>query len=146
MLKTVGNPSARVGDQTINSGSLVIATNGEGIQSAGGVFTQAYVLIGDGATYDLAIDPSLRGFAGILSVSATRGNFNPQSTRTVFAIAAYGTTMTTTSLHTQDGASGACGFSITCPSPGVVRFTDTSGHGSAIELFMAFNGALNFNY
>jgi hypothetical protein len=31
MLKTVGNPSTRYGDQTIDNGSLVIATSGEGV-------------------------------------------------------------------------------------------------------------------
>jgi hypothetical protein len=31
MLKTVGNPSIRVGDQTINNGDLVIGTAGDGV-------------------------------------------------------------------------------------------------------------------
>lgn len=43
MLKTVGNPSTRYGDQTIVDGSLVIGTAGEGIDfsaNGGNVLTQ----------------------------------------------------------------------------------------------------------
>lgn len=134
------------GNQTLSTGNLVVSTANKGVTGAGGVFLQKYDVIASAGTLDLTIDSNGYGFVGILSVSATRFNYNPQSTRTVVAIAAYGTTMTNTSLHTQAGSGGSSAFSITCPSAGVVRITDTSGNGSDVAVYITFNGALNFAY
>lgn len=80
------------------------------------------------------------GFAGILSVATSRGNFVSQSTKTVYAVVGYGTTVTFTSLSTQNGSGGGCSFSLTVPSNGVIRLTDTSGYGSDIYAYMHFSG------
>lgn len=134
------------GDQTLSTGNLVISTANKGVTGAGGVFLQKYDIIASAGTLDLTIDPNAYGFAGILSVSATRYNYNPQSRRTVYAVTAYGTTMTTSSLLSQDGAGGGSAFTISCPSAGVVRVTDTSGSGSQIAVYIVFSGALNFAF
>jgi hypothetical protein len=81
------------------------------------------------------------GFAGILTVSAVRTNFAAQSTRTVYAVVAYGTTFTFTPLVTQNGTSGGSAFTLTMPSNGVIRFTDTSGFGNPIAVRMSFQGS-----
>lgn len=138
--------ATNAGDVRVATGNIIPSTAGKGVAGAGGSFLQTYNVIAAGGTLDLTIDPNGYGFAGILSVSATRFNFNPQSTRTVFAATAYGTTMTSTSLHTQNGASGGSAFTISCPSAGVVRVTDTSGSGSQIAVYIVFSGALNFAF
>jgi hypothetical protein len=74
------------------------------------------------------------GFVGILNVASSRLNFTPQSRRTVFAVAAYGTTLDITTLETQDGSGGSSTFTITMPSNGVVRFTDTSGQDVSVRI------------
>jgi hypothetical protein len=57
MLKTVGNPSSRFGDQTIVDGSLVIATAGEGI--------------------DFSADPSAPGMTSELLDDYEEGTWTP---------------------------------------------------------------------
>jgi hypothetical protein len=132
------------GNTTVGAGNLVISTSGKGAVGVGGAFLQNYGLVAAAGSLDLSIDAN--GFVGTLSVSATRGNYNPQSTRTVFAVSCYGTTLTTTSLHTQDGSAGSNSFSVTCPSAGVIRVTDTSGYGSDTAIYITFHGAFNYLY
>jgi hypothetical protein len=138
--------SVNMADATLSTGNVSVNTANKGVVGNGGSFLQLSTVISAGATTDLVIDIAGYGFAGILCVSTTRYNYNPQSTRTVFAITAYGTTMTNTSLHTQNGSGGGMAFTITCPTAGVVRFTDTSGSGSQVVVYLTYSGALNFAY
>lgn len=57
MLKTVGNPSTRFGDQTISGGNLIIATAGKGI--------------------DFSADPSAPGMTSELLDDYEEGTFSP---------------------------------------------------------------------
>jgi hypothetical protein len=112
----------------------------------GGLMLQRNLGISPGGTADLTINTDTYfgnpgGFVGTLTVSATRANFALQSTRTVYAVVARGTTFTFTSLATQNGSSGGMAFTLTMPSDGVVRFTDTSGSGSDVSLYMSFFGS-----
>ena len=127
-----------------SASEFVVGTAGKGVTGVGGAFLQNYGLVAAAGSLDLPID--INGFVGTLSVSATRGNYNLQSTRTVFAVSCFGTTLTTTSLHTQDGSAGSNSFSVTCPSAGVIRVTDTSGYGSDTAIYIAFHGAFNYLY
>jgi hypothetical protein len=136
--------SVSSGNLILANGNVVISTSGKGAVGTGGAFLQTYGLVAAAGSLDLSINAN--GFVGTLSVSATRGNFNPQSTRTVFAVSCYGTTLTTTSLHTQNGSGGSNSFSVTCPSAGVVRVTDTSGYGSDTAIYITFHGAFNYLY
>lgn len=61
MLKTVGNPSTRYGDQTIVDGNLVIGTAGKGI--------------------DFSADPSAPGMTSELLDDYEEGTFTPTLTR-----------------------------------------------------------------
>lgn len=81
------------------------------------------------------------GFSGLLTVTATRGNFPTQSRRTVYAAVGRGTTATFTSLVSQDGSGGGSAFTVTMASAGIIRFTDTSASGSVIITRMAFVGS-----
>jgi hypothetical protein len=78
------------------------------------------------------------GFAGILVVTSCRSNYTPQSRRVVYSVAAYGTTLVTNQLTLQDGSAGGMTFTLTMPSNGVIRFTETSAAPS--EVTMMFMG------
>lgn len=124
---------------TASTGDLTIGTANKGVSSNGGLFLQTSATVAAGGTLNLAIDAN--GFVGILSLSYTRDNFLPQSRRVVYGAAAYGSTLTTTLLHQQDGSGGGPAFTLTMPSAGVVRYTDTSGDGSTKSAYLTFSGS-----
>jgi hypothetical protein len=125
--------------RAVSASEVVVGTAGKGISSNGGLFLQTSANVAAGGTLDLAIDAS--GFVGILSISITRDNFTPQSRRVVYGTAAYGSTLTTTQLHIQDGSGGGTAFTLTMPSAGTVRYTDTSGDGSTKSVYITFSGS-----
>jgi hypothetical protein len=69
MLKTVGNPATRYGDQTIVDGNLVIGTAGKGIDfsAAGGDVFKDY----DEGTWT----PTISGLVNITSVTVSKSTF-----------------------------------------------------------------------
>ena len=127
------------GDQTLSTGNLVVSTGNKGITADGGLFVQNYASIAAAGTLDLTL--AVDGFVGILSISNTRDNFPAQSRRQVLAVTCYGTTLTTLNVHTQDGTGGGPTYTITVPSAGTLRFTDTSGDGSTKSVFLTFSGS-----
>jgi hypothetical protein len=75
MLKTVGNPSTRYGDQTIVDGNLVIGTAGKGIDfsadpSAPGMTSELLDDYEEG-TWALTITPSSGTFTSVTAQTAT---------------------------------------------------------------------------
>ena len=127
------------GDQTLATGNVVIGTGNKGITSNGGLFVQNFAVVASGGTLDLTLDPA--GFTGTVSLSYTRDNFTLQSRRIVLAVGCYGTTYTQTQLHIQDGVGGGPAFTLTVPSAGTLRYTDTSGDGSTKSVYLTFNGS-----
>ena len=69
MLKTIGNPSTRYGDQTIVNGNLVIGTSGKGIDFAasGGTVLDDY----EEGTFT----PSLNSAGGAVSTLSANGSY-----------------------------------------------------------------------
>ena len=131
--------SGRFTDVTLTTGNLTISTANKGVSSGGGLFLQTSAVVAAGGTLDLTIDPA--GFVGTLSISNTRDNYTPQSRRAVYGMACYGTTMTSTALHIQDGSGGGPAFTLTVPSAGTLRYTDTSGDGSTKSVYITFSGS-----
>jgi hypothetical protein len=133
---TIGRPvlAGNNGNQTQNKtsfGESLLIQNDAFVASAG--------------TLDLSVNTATYlanpgGFAGTLSVTATQSNAATFSTRTVYAAVARGTTFTFTPLATQNGSGGGVAFTLTMPSNGVVRYTDTSGAGVDIIVRMHFSG------
>jgi hypothetical protein len=78
------------------------------------------------------------GFAGILVVTSCRTDYTVQSRRVVYSVAGRGTTLTTNQLTLQDGSAGGMTFTLTMPSNGIIRFTETSAAPS--EVTMLFMG------
>ena len=85
--------------------------------------------IAGGGTLDIQLTQATadQGFVGHLYVTSTRVGSGTVSTRTIYTVIGYGTTSTITSIATQNGSGGASTFTITTPTNGLIRFTDTSG-------------------
>lgn len=73
MLKTVGNPSTRYGDQTILDGNLVIGTAGKGIDFSANPNAP-------GAVSELLDDYELGTFTAVIADAATGGNTSTTAT------------------------------------------------------------------
>jgi hypothetical protein len=154
----IGNNGNRTEDQnTFGNGqiknNLLIGTDNAPSQTTDGqiaigesLLVQNNASVASLGTLDLAINTATYlanpgGFAGTLSVTATQSNAATFSTRTVYAAVARGTTFTFTPLATQNGSGGGLTFTLTMPSNGVIRYTDTSTAGVNILVTMHFSGA-----
>lgn len=119
---------------------------GSGGENYCGIVATRNAAVAAGGTMDLSINETTflgtaGGFAGTLSVTATRNNAPTQSRRTVYAAVGRGSTATFTSLASQDGSGGGSAFTVTMGGDGIIRFTDTSGSGSIINACMNFTGS-----
>lgn len=111
---------------------------GADISTTGIRATQNGQVTGSG-TLDLTLtDGNNAGFVGHLYVTSTRVGSSTVSTRTIYTVIGYGTTSTITSVVTQNGSGGNSPFTITNPSDGVIRFTDTGG--VFVQVGMTFVG------
>jgi hypothetical protein len=104
-------------------------------------------IVSAGGTLDLTLNSGSyfgngSGFVGHLYVTSTRENFPTQSRRQIYTVFCYGTTATITSVALQDGSAGGAPFTITVPSSGVLRFTDTSSNQVAVGMTFVGNRSL----
>jgi hypothetical protein len=112
-----------------------------------GINATANQLVNAAGTLDLTLNlgdylGNGSGFVGHLYVSSTRVNAPTQSRRQMFTVFCYGTTASITSIAAQDGSGGGAAFTITVPSTGVLRFTDTSGNQVAVGMTFVGNRSL----
>jgi len=92
-------------------------------------------------TFDFAI--GVDSYVGTLNVAATRTDFPPQSRRGAYTAMAYGTTGVFTLIGgVQDGSGGGTPFTLTAPSSGVIRLTNTSGTVMTVHMSFFGNTAL----
>ncbi|CAB4137391.1 hypothetical protein UFOVP768_32 [uncultured Caudovirales phage] len=94
MLKTVGFPSTRTGDQTIVNGNLVIGTAGKGI--------------------DFSADPSAPGMTSELLDDYEEGTWTPTITSTSGALTSY----TSSGFYTKVGRTVTVQAAFTITNPG----------------------------
>lgn len=132
------------GDILLNTGPAPAETTAGQIAGNGMLILSKAAPVAGSGTLDLTINTDTYfgtpgGFVGTLNVSSTRNNFAVQSRRTTYAVAAYGTTLVATPLASQDGSAGGATFTITMPSNGVIRFTDTVG--SDVSVYLSFIGS-----
>jgi hypothetical protein len=120
----IGNQASRLVGGSEISGNF--ASNA--ILTAGVRATSNDQIAGNG-TLDIQLTEGTadQGFVGHLYVTSTRVGSGTVSTRTIFTVLGYGTTSTITSVATQNGSGGGSTFTITNPTNGLIRFTDTSG-------------------
>lgn len=129
----IGNSGAGTENLNALQGNSVIF-------GSGGAHKNANAILAANGTLDMVINSSTYlgqpgGGAGIVSVSATRSNFATQSRRQVYFLAFIGTNATFTQIGSNvDGSGGGPSFTLTMPSAGVVRFTDTSATPLNVEM------------
>lgn len=117
------------GDLLVGSSST-LGTSNKSINFSGGLGACAsvsYPTVANNGTADISFNTGGGGFMGILMVSNTRGDNAAQGTRAIYAVLGRGTSTTFTSLASQNGTSGGFSFSVSCPSNGVLRVTNTGG-------------------
>jgi hypothetical protein len=122
------------------------AQEGQIAFGSGGLALQASGNLAAAGTLDLAITTDLffgnnGGFAGILCVDAVRSNYALQSHRAVYFVAGRGETpaLVATVLGSQAGSAAIVAHTITMPAAGTLRYTDTSGETTVVNL--AFFGS-----
>ena len=124
------------------SGRLLVGTVTSGTAAGDGIVklgtyghcvSQTGVSIASGSSVDLTVITSGAGYQGFLSVANTQdGNANVR-TQTTFSVFGRGTSSTITQIATADGSTGAASFTVTTPSNGVIRITNTSGAAATIS-------------
>jgi hypothetical protein len=112
-----------------------------------GINATANQFVNAAGTLDLTLNSGAyfgngSGFVGHLYVSSTRVDAPTQSRRQIYTVFCYGTTASITSVASQDGSGGGAAFTITVPSSGVLRFTDTSGNQVAVGMTFVGNRSL----
>ena len=90
---------------------------------------------------DVAITTGGGDWNCMLLVNVNNGGNGNIATRTTYIVLGRGTTATFTSLATQNGSSGGASFTVTCPSNGVMRITNTSGSDVEIIATVIGHGA-----
>jgi hypothetical protein len=98
MLKTVGFPSTRTGDQTIVDGNLVIGTAGKGV--------------------DFSVNPGLAGMTSELLDWYEEGTYTPVATANSGTITAY----TATGNYTRIGRQVTVNIAVTLTTIGTANF------------------------
>lgn len=123
MLKTVGFPSTRTGDQTIVDGNLVIGTAGKGI--------------------DFSADPSAAGMTSELLDDYEEGTWTPNQGSGLTVTGAFSSTGTYTKIGRLVHVRGAifAGTSVSCASVGVIS-SNLPFQPSADTAGTYFNGTL----
>jgi hypothetical protein len=140
---TAGNTITFTSAMTLDaSGRLLIGNVTSGTAAGDGIVklgtyghcvSQTGTSIASGSSVDLTVITSGAGYQGFLSVANTQdGNANVR-TQTTFSVFGRGTSSTITQIATANGSTGAASFTVTTPSNGVIRITNTSGAAATIS-------------
>ena len=125
-----------VGTTTINS------KTGDGIIAfgvMGGIMSNSGTLADDG-TLDIAVNTGGGGYQGFLSVANTLAANAAVRTQSTFSVFGRSTDSSIQQIATDTGASGAATFTVTTPSNGLIRVTNTQGN-QCITVMQFFGGA-----
>lgn len=123
MLKTVGNPSTRFGDQTIVSGNLVIGTAGNGVDfsadpSAPGMTSELFDDYEEG-TFTVTLTPA----SGSISLFSTNDTMSYTKVGRLVTVTG---SLRVQTVSTPSGATFLNGLPFT-----IANLTETSGNGAA---------------
>jgi hypothetical protein len=126
------------GNLLVGTTSIGNTTSGSNIRfGQGGNGAMASVFqtsVANSGTVDIDVGGGGAGSMCILEASNSNSSNATIATRTIFAVMGRGTTFTFTSIGTQNGTSGGFGFSMSCPSIGRLRLTNTSGSNGDVVL------------
>jgi hypothetical protein len=110
------------------SGDAVIAFGTRGII----VGNQASA-IASGSFIDVTVVTTGGGYQGFLSVANTLDSNANTRTQTTFSVFGRGASSTITQIATVNGPTAGASFTVTTPSNGVIRITNTSGLAATIS-------------
>jgi hypothetical protein len=124
------------------SGRLLVGTVTSGTAAGDGIVklgtyghcvSQTGASIASGSSVDLTIVTSGAGYQGFLSVANTLDSNANTRTQTTFSVFGRGTSSTITQIATANGSTAGASFTVTTPSNGVIRITNTSGLAATIS-------------
>lgn len=98
--------------------------------------------VANNGTVDIAIETAGAGFQGVLIVAVTAPSNANIRTQAVYAILGRGTTLTATSIAAANGSVSGASFTLTAPSNGVIRVTNTSG--ATCDVYLQFIGGVSY--
>ena len=130
------------------SGNLIVGTTtagtktGDGViafGATGGVMSNFSSSVANNGTLDIAINTAGGGYQGFLSVANTVAANAAVRTQSTFSVFGRSTDSSIQQIATDTGTSAAT-FTVTTPSNGVIRVTNTSGSACSISMHF-FGGA-----
>ena len=126
-----------------SSGNLLVGTTSVGTQSGdtvigfgpnGGIISKQNLSVAAGGTVDIAINTGGGGYQGFLIVSNTYIYNASSRTHRTYSVFGRGTDSSIQQIAADNGTSGGMAFTVTTPSNGVIRVTNTSGSTSAVNI------------
>jgi hypothetical protein len=125
------------------SGNLLVGTTTAGTLSGdavvgfgpnGGIISKQAVSVADNGTVDISIRTDGGGYQGFMIVSNTASANAAIRTHTTYSVFGRGTDSSFQQIATDDGTTGGAAFTVTTPSNGVIRVTNTSGSTANINI------------
>lgn len=92
-------------------------------------------------TVDFALAPGGNGYQGFLSVASTATATANRRRQTTFSVFGRGTDSSIQQIATDAGVLGGVTFTITTPTDGVIRFTNTAAE--PVDVYMQFFGGIS---
>jgi hypothetical protein len=90
--------------------------------------------VAQNGTVDLAVGGAGASFTGFLSVTNVLVSNAAVRTQTLYAVFGRGTSLTATSLATGNGSTSGASFTLTCPSNGTLRITNTYAGNTQVNM------------
>jgi hypothetical protein len=103
-----------------SSGDAVIAFGARGL-----TIGNSNASVASGSFIDITIATTANGYQGFLSVANTQNSNASVRTQTTFSVFGRGALATFTTIATADGPTAGASFTVTVPSNGVIRITNT---------------------
>lgn len=117
------------------SGDSVITFGG------GGGIVGKYASVANGSTLDISVGGG-GGYQGFLAIAVTVEANAALRTQTTYSVFARGTDSSIQQIASDNGATGGVSFTVTVPSAGTIRVTNTSGYTCSIA--MQYFGGTSF--
>jgi len=116
------------------SGRLLLGTVTSGTSAGDGIIAfgtrgltvgNSNASVASGSFIDIAISTTANGYQGFLSVANTQNSNAAVRTQTTFSVFGRGASATFTTIATANGPTSGASFTVTVPSDGVIRITNT---------------------
>jgi hypothetical protein len=136
---------------SLTAGRLLIGTVTSGTAAGDGVvklgtyghcISQNGAAVVSGSYVDLTVNTTGTGYQGFLTVANTQESNAAVRTQTTFSVFGRGASATFTTIATADGPTAGALFTVTTPSNGVIRITNTIGFPTSISV--QFFGGTSF--